>query len=770
MSRLILRNEKFLKNTTGTDLFHDGTGTSLPAGEYSPVRPNFLDRYADEQLRAWMEAGDVVYAESDLGTADITDPHVGWYHLFNEVDLSRNFYVSKSGYIGDADGTIQRPFPTIGSCITYVKENFTFSASQNGVIRVAAGEYVEDTLEPPVFCSIWGHHYRTRVRASSGDIDLIVSTGSHTIKGLLLTGVTDPTKYLVKIVPPVSRRVTLQDLSLSTYEVAGSISNGIYVSATTGTATVRMKQIDLNDIEYNLLTLGPNSRGVIRGMQIFDCPTATFIDATGNSSYSAYNVDLDSVYIGINHQNTGSSDVSNVNLLGADIPLIKSNSSELLIRSTIMNTLNAQIYNYTGITGYFSDTRTGDASFRVISELAVGSSDHGHESVFGEGDSYVIGMKVLTSDGTDTSTTEGSLTDVTNAAKGVDTNYFSFQGTGSGYCIYVTTEVQNTAFGSLDYARPMGIKVSQISAAVETTPKSIVYESWNGSAWVEGSIFSNHSGLFYRYGNDLFIRSNVSEHHRFGRNLILDNSVKKTIFGQEGYWTRIRIKNPVTTAPVFNQFKISNNRVELNADGTITMHGLARYLVALSFQSNTFGETGGVTNANFQVGSGIDFPHDNWVHSMKNNQLNGPNDAIYANAIIPEGCCTSCPLTIKIKYLVLNEGASDDGLLKISLYVAATEGILVADRTGGIEPVIRSTTDALEIDSGAAQVQDITIPLDVGNRVLTATSADFDIDDYYEGDLMLIRIGLQDNGNNKKVAIIGIDVEYLKWTLGSRIT
>lgn len=458
-----------------------------------------------------------------------------------------------------------------------------------------------------------------------------------------------------------------------------------------------------------------------------------------------------------------------------NLNVIDSNSQVFLAGGDINKDklLYQQVSDESQSAAYFINRKVGDEGLVVFSELAVGRPDQGFESIFGEGDSYTIGMNVLTSDGTDTSTTEGSLTDVSSAAAELDGNYFGFEGTTANHCIYISSDVQNQSFSDIyDYARLTGIKSSQITACVETTEKSIVFESWNGSAWVEGRIFCSNSSKFYAYGNDAFIRANISEQIRFGRDLLIENSVKKTINGKERYWIRLRIKNNVTIAPTFNQWKISNNRTEINSDGTITMHGTARYKVALSFQSNTFGETGGVTNANFDVGAypGSDYPYDNWLHTMKNNQLNGNNDAIYANALLPEGVCTSCPLNIKVKYLVLNSGTSSDGELKVSSYMAKSQGVGVADRSGGHIPIERPLSQCPRIDTGSAQVRTVPIPLGTDYKILTASTQDFDISNHYEGDLLLLRIGLNNDGDsNKKIAIIGIDVEYVKWTLGTKI-
>ena len=761
-----------LKNTTVSEIGFKEYSLFIPAnGQIEITISEYLNLANIEsinEIAPYIANGTIVV---NNGYIDLTK-EAGLNHIkaTYKTSLERNFYVSSNGDDTLADGSLSNPFATINACITYINANYTLSASNNAVIRVAAGEYISDTIVLPAFCSIWGHHYRTRISASSGDIDLIQSAGSHTIKGLLLTGVTDPDNYLIRISTTSAKRVTLQDLSLSTYEASGFVSNGIYITSTVATTTVRVKQLDFNDITGNIIYLDQNVKVAVRGAQIFECPTATFLNANNNSAYSVFNVDIDNVAIGVIHNNTEPSESNNVNLIGATIPLRKLNNYPLVAQSNTISSTTAQISTLEGVVGYWNDIVEGDTSFRVANELAVGTSNEGKESVFGEGDSYTIGMNVYTSDGTDTLTTEGTLTDVTVKASSKDTDYFGFQSNTANHCIYVCSDVQNAAFGLVDFARIMGLKIDQITACVESIEKSIVIESWNGSSWVEGSTFANQASRFYRYGNDLFIRANNSEHIRFGLSLIRDNNVKKTIIGKERYWIRLRIKNNLTIAPTFNKFKISNNRTEINADGTITMHGLARYTVAVNFQSNTFGETGGVTNSNIPIGTGSDWPHDHWIHSMKSNQLNGQNDAIYANTIIPEGCCTACPFNLKVKYIVLNEGASTNGEIKVSAFPAQGLGIPIANRNGAIEPINRTDALTASLTTGVAQVNTIPINLQITNKVETADTATFDVSNYYEGDLIFIRIGLNDNGSgNKKISIVGVDVEYVKWTLGIRI-
>ena len=252
--------------------------------------------------------------------------------------------------------------------------------------------------------------------------------------------------------------------------------------------------------------------------------------------------------------------------------------------------------------GFFTDGATeGDEALVVIQELHVGTPEKGHESVFGEGDSYTRGMVVLTTDGTAGSTADGgNLTDVSANAASASGSTFSFQGVTAGHAIMFGSSLVDAASTALKH---WGLKLSQTTAAVEVTAKSFIYEIWDGTNWVAIGAMATHSTLYYRYGNTHFIRANTSEHVRYG----VDEDTTwatKAISGDTLYWSRVRIATTVTTAPVFEQSKLHSSRSEINIDGTHTFHGLSRFRTTLLGVGNIYGESGGVGNTTRPVGSG----------------------------------------------------------------------------------------------------------------------------------------------------------------------
>jgi hypothetical protein len=322
--------------------------------------------------------------------------------------------------------------------------------------------------------------------------------------------------------------------------------------------------------------------------------------------------------------------------------------------------------------------------------------------------------------------------------------------------------------GSTDFLKHWGIKVAQTTAATEVTPKSFIFEIWDGSEWVEMSVMATHSSLFYRYANEVFIRENISEHIRFGLNT---NSTwaKKTIDGKNLYWSRIRIQTTLTTAPVFDQFKLSTNRSEINSDGTHTFHGSSRFRQSLIASGNIFGEEGaGVVDVAVSVGTG-GLP-TGWNHNVKNSELNQNGDAIHTQFTLPRGIDTSQPLNIKVIFTPSPAGA-DAAEAIMSVLPVEVAGISEADPTGGIVPVSRTVANTETLTAKVAQtLTDSSVDAATTGKLVSLSFTDFDISDYYEGDMVLIRFELNDDGdNNVDLAVFSLEVSGVNWTHGDKL-
>jgi len=413
----------------------------------------------------------------------------------------------------------------------------------------------------------------------------------------------------------------------------------------------------------------------------------------------------------------------------------------------------------------YLDTFEGDLAHIIEGELAIGRPESGREAVFGEGDSYFRGMKVVTSDSTATGTTEGgNLTDVSAEAISPSGSTFGFQGTAANHTIMMGTDLSDET----DKLKFWGLKISQTVAAVEATKRSFAFEIWNGSAWVEIQAMAIESSQLYRYANEVFLRANSSEHVRFG----IDTTTtwaKKTIDGLETFWVRIRIKTALTTAPTFEQFKLSSSRFEINPLGSTERHGLSRYRLSLLSAGNVFGETGGVVSFNTTVGTGAD--PASWLHEYKNSLLNGDGDAIFIQTTIPQGTDTSFPLQVELYWTVdFSNGTATDVSLTASILPLEIIGVLEADPAGGKTPVARTAANTEVYTANAAQSVNILVSSEDNNKENVTKFGPFDVSDYYENDVLKIRLLMNDDGVNiANIGVASLSLLGVKWTAGERL-
>ncbi len=430
---------------------------------------------------------------------------------------------------------------------------------------------------------------------------------------------------------------------------------------------------------------------------------------------------------------------------------------------------NLSFLTDTTLIGFMVDHETvGDEAVISLSEMIVGRAELGRESVFGEGDSYVRGMVVITTDGTAGAAADGgNLTDVSGDAASATGSTFTFQGVTAGHSILMGSELATAS----DVLKHWGFKVLMgAQRAVEVTEHSFELEIWNGSAWVAVGGMSTHSTLFHRYGSNHLIRASTPEHVRYG--IQLDTTwAKKTISGKNLYWSRIRIATTITTAPTFEQFKLHPSRSEINIDGTHTFHGLSRFRRTLVAAGNVFGESGGVTDFTSDVGSG-GVP-TGWGHVVKNSSLKGNGDAIYTQFPLPAGIDTSHPVFVDFIYEMTSTGAGDDADLICSFKPLEVIGALVADPAGGVTPTQRTAanTSALTAVAGEADsTSGLNIVTTVTNKLFSVRFGPFTVEDYYEGDVVAIRLEFDDDGTaNVDLRVWALAVTGVLWTDGEKL-
>ena len=92
--------------------------------------------------------------------------------------------------------------------------------------------------------------------------------------------------------------------------------------------------------------------------------------------------------------------------------------------------------------------------------------------------------------------------------------------------------------------------------------------------------------------------------------------------------------------------------------------------------------------------------------------------------------------------------------------------IRVADGEGSKEPIPRIVSATTEFNVDAAQT---TKPLtEIGeNKIFQSPLGSFDISNYYEGDIVLMRLE-KESGTNVNFNLISLDFEVSKWSLGKQ--
>jgi hypothetical protein len=285
------------------------------------------------------------------------------------------------------------------------------------------------------------------------------------------------------------------------------------------------------------------------------------------------------------------------------------------------------------------DTTEGDEGLYILGQASVGSVLRPGEFCVGSGDSHTH-MKVVTYDGTSV------YTDVTTEAKSTSGSLFSFPNVNTGAAIYVGSEY-------LDHKFP-GIK-SLLDTAAVVGAGTIDTQIWNGTSWVTIHIMETESfGNFRSLSNKIFTGAPGSYHTYFNSidvgetgSWTKNNPLSGTPLDDltERYWVRFIITASITTAPVFQRFKLHSDRLEINEARTVQKFGNYRDSVKKRLITKVEGLAGFVpTTININYASGITAVAQ--LAELGNNTRAG----IVVTGEIEPGADTSTPLELVITY------------------------------------------------------------------------------------------------------------------------
>lgn len=421
---------------------------------------------------------------------------------------------------------------------------------------------------------------------------------------------------------------------------------------------------------------------------------------------------------------------------------------------------------------FFTDASdaVSDTSFQLWGgNWVVGHPERGSASATGEGTSYSDGNVVISTDSTASAVSDGGgFVDITIAARSKSGSTFSFQGVAAGHAIMWTTTRPDGAGAPLKH---WGVELDQTIGAVLGGGAFIFEVQSAANTWVEVGAMSTSFSDGYAYASDVFLRGPSIEVTRVG----IDSSTTwptTTINGTLGQWMRARIATTVTTAPVFERLRILPSYVSVNPQGQLAAQGLAQWRSQLFGVGNVWGEVtgGGTKDADVPVGSG-GVP-TGWDQKIKKGLMNGSGDSISFQFQIPDAICTAFPLNFTLNYSL--DGGSPVTVAPsaiLSVIVLGVGGVLIADSAGGIVPVPRADTAAETFTSKAATA--IAVSTGTGaitDRQLSMAFGPYPINDFYQGDAVVIRLELDSDGTPAQdLAVWTVSVDGVRFATGGTL-
>jgi hypothetical protein len=413
------------------------------------------------------------------------------------------------------------------------------------------------------------------------------------------------------------------------------------------------------------------------------------------------------------------------------------------------------------------------ALINIGSDFVLGGPEIGSNSYFGRGRPTVVGNFVFTTDNTASPSSNGAnFVNVSAAASTREGSTFTFQGTGAGHSILFTSARREE---DLSYIRWYGLQVAQTVAAAGG---EFVFEIQTAdNTWEPIRVQSIEKNLGYRYANFVFRRADSLENIAFS----VDQTTtwpSTTINGVPGRWARIRITSAPTTLPVFEQFRILSSHSFFSKDGYRNTYGLSKWRRSITVAGSVFSEDGSVGDTNITVGTGA----VTWNQPLRDSQITSTSVFLGSQIAIPGGICTAFPLFITLYYVPYRTTSGTSTVTAVmtgamNAIPIGVSGIIVADPTGGIIPVPRAVadTETLTAKSGTSFTKNLTevgqtITGTSGQDVRSVTYGPFFIDDYYEGDLLFFRFGVNTFGTlsagSAAFKMVGMDIEGVAFSDG----
>jgi len=375
------------------------------------------------------------------------------------------------------------------------------------------------------------------------------------------------------------------------------------------------------------------------------------------------------------------------------------------------------------INGTYLNTFESDEGFDIEGELHVGNYLRPAESVFGGGDSHVIGMVALRN----TNQEAGAWSDITTELKSPS---------GSTAALFPGVTANNTFYIGGDVEFP-GLKVS-LDTIMTLGAGTVVAEFWDGAAWTEFTWMTTDSDSPYASYADALFNETTSLQMRFGT---MTSWATKSLDGNTKYWVRFRVTVGITTSPIGEQMKLHTNRTEINSDGFVEFFGAARQQRQLPFHRNLLDDQVGSAPGN----STIDVSANIEIGAKDNRFANNAVDARAAMVEVPSGLDTSLPVTVTLYW------ATPGNAGNIEWFIVRAP-VKVGDVLGG------ALSEAIQ-----AQLQ--AVP-GVANT-LAATSLSMPVNSLLAGEFLTLKIERDATGGNLDDTLANlaylVNVRLLGW-------
>jgi hypothetical protein len=767
--------------------------TGLPVQNYNNATDNFIITAADSNT---------VQGEANLTFDGTTLTVTG------VVSGSGN--VSGSAFYGDGSNLTNLTIPsgTIGRIDSTGAETFYLTISgavaasvAGDYVRVGPGTYVEDTpINIPAGISVIGNAgwQVTEVSSSTGLGDVFVLSADSLLKDFNIAIPSDTGSYGAKFAGATGT-ATINFLSFyggtglrgSGYGNTGAGKTiGLEIRYSTGDCDAILEVTD------GILAVEgvhvPNSAGAVDAGMRANSPSATRVGNRGRLQGIDINMGAPSVEDAIVVGSTSTVVLQGVNFFNIQNTFhLTSNSASLLVTSGLSEPTVNDIKVDTGLTGdgsitrlsafmsgkfsipytwipsdhawtfFTSETDTSEASQQLWgARKIIGHPELGSGLSAGEGANYSTNNAVFTTDGTtDAASGLGAdgtgFVDVSVAAESVDGSSFSFQGTTAGHSIMWCTKRVDSSNTTLKH---WGLEVDQIGAAATGSGNFIIEYQNASSSWTEIGSMAVSSEEQYRYANKLFLRANSEE--RIYAGISGSASWDPTeINGVTGRWMRARIESTITTAPVFERFRLIPSHTEINKRGQKFASGLAQWKKTVSLGGLKWSGAK-LANASFTVGTGTTFTQD-----LDGSILDQNGDYANTQFLIPAGTCTAFPIQIKFFY-AFNNATPVLTSVTISHYVAQVQGNLIADPGGATVPIIRTAANTETFITNAAVPSTQNTSVAELNKVFSLTKdTPADIAGSYSGDMIFVHFEVP-TVTGDDIILLGMELEGIAFTEG----